>query len=70
MGPFVDYPKPTISYLKRIQAGDQAHAFDTRTSPDVATWQRDARQALGNLIGLKRIKRDLDRFEPTITLDE
>ncbi len=66
--PFVDFPEPTVAYLQRIQAGEQSHAFEA--SLDFATWQRDARQALEDLVGLTRLQRDLAQFEPTVTLGE
>ncbi len=66
--PFVDYPEPIVDYLQRIQEGKQSHAFDA--SQDFASWQRDARRALEDLVGLNRMRRDLAQFEPNITLSD
>lgn len=63
---FVRYPPATEAYLQRIQAGDQKHAFDGEE--DFAKWQVDARDALIEITGLKRMQRELAGFSPVVTL--
>lgn len=63
--PFVEYPKPVASYLKRTQQGDQTHAFDE--SKDFVKWQKSARDGLIELIGLKRMEVELADFEPAVS---
>lgn len=63
--PFVTYPKETEAFLQRTQQGAQKHAFDE--SKDFATWQKDARAALIELIGLKRMEANLKEFKPVVT---
>lgn len=63
---FVPYPDKTTAYLKRIQQGQRAHAFES--SRTFASWQQEARQALGQLIGLPRMQRELKGFTPKVSL--
>ena len=63
--PFVEYPKETRQYLKRIQQGEQGHAFQGERA--IGEWQKEARMALVKLIGLGRIRRELTSFRPLIT---
>ena len=62
--PFVEYPDPVGAYLKRIQEGEQEHAFDAAAGFD--QWQKPARRALIKLTGLKRMAEDLAGFKPTV----
>ncbi len=64
--PFVEYPDPVGAYLKRIQQGEQKHAFDA--SAGFNQWQKPARRALIKLTGLKRMAKDLAGFEPKVKL--
>ena len=64
--PFVEYDERVGNYLKRIQHGDQTHSFDP--SRDFTTWQEEARVALVQLIGLKRMEDSLSSFEPRTRL--
>ena len=64
--PFVEYPDPVDTYLKRIQQGEQKHAFDASAGFD--QWQKPARRALIKLTGLKRMAKDLTGFEPKVKL--
>ena len=63
--PFVEYPEETRQYLKRIQRGEQGHAF--KGGRAIGEWQKEARPALMKLIGLERIRRELASFRPLIT---
>lgn len=63
--PFVQFPERTEAYLKRIQAGEQAHAFER--GKDFAKWQREARAALIVVTGLQRMRKDLAKFVPKVT---
>ncbi len=65
-GPFVEFPDPVGAYLKRIQQGEQKHAFDASAGFD--QWQKPARRALIKLTGLKRMAKDLAGFEPRVKL--
>ena len=62
--PFADYPDPIGAYLERIQQGRQEHAF--KADADFSQWQKRARRALIELIGLKRMGEDLAGFEPEV----
>ena len=64
--PFVEFPDPVGTYLKRIQKGKQEHAFDA--SAGFEQWQKPARRVLIKLTGLKRMSQDLAGFEPTVKL--
>ncbi|MFP6858566.1 MAG: alpha/beta hydrolase family protein [Roseibacillus sp.] len=64
--PFVAYPEATRTYLKRIQQGDQAHAFEK--SKDFATWQKEARAKLIEVTGLARMEKELAAFKPVVTM--
>ena len=66
--PFVDYPETIGAYLKRIQQGDQAHAFDPAN--DFAQWQVRARKALVELTGLRKMGEDLAGFQPKVRMGE
>jgi hypothetical protein len=54
--PFVAYPEPITTYLKRTQQGDQKHAFDP--TKDFAAWQEQARRA--SCAGRSWLHRDPD----------
>jgi hypothetical protein len=62
--PFAHYPQETSAYLKRIQEGDQTHAFGK--GKDHATWQREARAALIAVTGLQRMGKELADFQPVV----
>jgi len=62
--PFVEFPDPVGAYLKRIQKGEQKHAFDA--SSGFEQWQKSARRALIKITGLKRMAEDLSSFESTV----
>lgn len=66
--PFVTYPNPIGDYLKRIQQGNQAHAFDP--SLRFEKWQKKARRALIKLTGLKKMEVELTGFMPKVKLGE
>ena len=66
--PFVTYPNPIGDYLKRIQQGNQAHAFDP--SLRFEEWQKKARRALIKLTGLKKMEMELTGFMPKVKLGE
>ena len=64
--PFVTYPEATDAYLKRVQQGRQAHAFDE--TANFAEWQKRARAALVKLTGLRQMEKELSDFEPKIVM--
>ncbi len=64
--PFVEYPAHLRDYFSRIQQGSQTHAFSE--SRDFSEWQTQAREALAELTGLKRMAADLAGFEPKVSL--
>lgn len=66
--PPVEYPEPTASYLKRIQQGDQSFGFNG--SKEVVAWQKNARAALVELLGLGRMAAQLGDFDSTVILGE
>ena len=63
--PFVEYPEETRQYLKRIQRGEQRHAFNGDRV--LGEWQKEARSALLKMTGLARMRRDLSSFRPVVT---
>ena len=63
-----EYPESVGTYLKRIQQGDQAHAFDA--SKDFANWQKGARASLIELVGLNKMASELADFKPKVTLGD
>ena len=63
--PFVKYPEETRQYLKRIQQGEQRHAF--KGDRAIGEWQNKARSALVKMTGLERIRRELASFRPVVT---
>ncbi len=63
--PFVDYSKKTRDYLKRVQQGEQRHAF--KGGEDVTSWQAEARAALVRVTGLERMRQELSSFRPKVT---
>ena len=65
---FVSYPESINSYLKRIQQGEQSHAFDE--TENFANWQRKARGALVKITGLKRMQTQLAGFKPKVIMGE
>ena len=66
--PFATYPNPIGNYLKRIQKGNQTHAFDP--SLGFEEWQKKARRALIKLTGLKEMEMELTGFTPKVKLGE
>ncbi|MDP6905579.1 MAG: hypothetical protein QF406_14160, partial [Verrucomicrobiota bacterium] len=64
--PFVEYPGPIDAYLTRIQEGKQEHAFNT--SSNFNQWQKHARAALIELIGLKQMENDLAGFKSKVSI--
>ena len=64
--PFVTYPAPVNSYLKRVQEGRQVHAFDG--SVNFKKWQKQARQALIDLTGLRQMEKELSGFKPKVVI--
>ncbi|GIT06199.1 MAG: hypothetical protein CM1200mP29_16100 [Verrucomicrobiota bacterium] len=60
------YPNPIGDYLKRIQQGNQTHAFDP--SLRFEEWQKKARRALIKLTGLKKMEMELTGFMPKVKL--
>ena len=66
--PFPTYPAPVNSYLKRVQHGKQIHAFTKAKS--FAAWQKQARVALIELIGLKQMEEELAAFHPKVLVGE
>lgn len=65
---FVAYPESINSYLKRIQQGEQSHAFDE--TENFANWQKKARGALVKITGLKRMQTQLAGFKPKVIMGE
>ena len=63
--PFVKYPEETRQYLKRIQQGEQRHAFKGDIA--IGEWQKKARSALVKMTGLERMRRELASFRPVVT---
>jgi len=64
--PFVTYPEPIKSYLKRIHEGRQAHGFDD--SKNFKKWQGQAREALIELTGLRQMEKQLAGFKPKVDI--
>jgi len=64
--PFVEYPGPIDAYLTRIQKGKQEHAFNT--SSNFNQWQKHARAALIELIGLKQMENGLAGFKSKVSI--
>lgn len=64
--PFVTYPAPVHSYLKRIQEGRQTHGFDG--SKNFNKWQGQAREALIELIGLRQMEKQLAGLKPKVVI--
>ena len=65
--PFVSYDEPVASYLNRIQIGKQRFAFDDSVS--FSKWQKDARDSLVKLIGLKQMSKELVDFKSKVVVD-
>jgi dienelactone hydrolase len=62
----VTYPAAVNAYLKRVQQGRQAHAFEG--TKDFGQWQASARSALIDLIGLKQMQEELAGFLPKVLI--
>lgn len=67
-GAFVAYPEKIESYFERVQKGRQTHAFDG--SGNFKEWQKKARAALIQLVGLKQMGEELAGFEGKVTMGE
>ena len=72
---FAEYPEPAASYLKRLHAkgaatGRAPFAFRADYPGGFAAWKRDARNRLGELLGLNQMKRDVQDHQPVVRLDD
>ena len=66
--PFVQFPPGVRAYLHRVQVGEQKFMFTPGTDPE--TWRSGARAALAEKIGLERIRRELESFQPQVVSGE
>ena len=64
--PFVSYPENISNYLKRIQKGDQKYKYTK--DKNFKDWQNEARTALIELIGLKKMSIKLKDHAPSIQI--
>ena len=62
--PFVNYPKETSDYLKRIQTGKAKYKYNPNIN--FKEWQIQARKELSKIIGLDKITQELEGFKPSI----
>ena len=66
--PFVSYPENISNYLKRIQKGDQKYKYTE--DKNFKDWQNEARTALIELIGLKKMSIELKGHVPSIQIGQ
>ena len=70
--PFIQFPDPAGSYLKRIHAKDAAPRAPLAFRPDYPgghhVWQKDARRKLAELLGLVRMRRENAQHKPIVRL--
>jgi len=70
--PFVEFPDPVASYLKRIHGKDATKtaaaslAFREDYPGGFVAWRKAARRKLNDLLGLDRIKHDSGNHQPSI----
>ena len=72
--PFVQYDEKPARYLKRLHRKGTAESAAARFSfredypGGFAAWQKDAREKLGELLGLEQIKADIKTHQPSVQL--
>jgi dienelactone hydrolase len=65
------HDEKTLAFLNHLYTKDaQAFGFRGSAPDDVASWSGAARPALRELLGLRRMRDELDGFEPSVSIED